>query len=104
MAERLYRTQILLEPVQHRALREMAEREGRSVSDVVREMIRRELDRTDDRDAAQRRLAALEKIQRDGDEMVARRGGNPWRVDVAELINELREERVADTRRERGGR
>jgi hypothetical protein len=40
MAERLYRAQILLEPAQHQALKEIARREDRSISDVAREAIR----------------------------------------------------------------
>jgi predicted HicB family RNase H-like nuclease len=44
MAERLHRTQILLEPEQHRALAEIARREGRSLSDVVREMLRQQIE------------------------------------------------------------
>ncbi len=39
MPEKLYRAQILLEPQQHRALVEIAEREGRSISDVARQVI-----------------------------------------------------------------
>ncbi|HKP51093.1 MAG TPA: ribbon-helix-helix protein, CopG family [Chloroflexia bacterium] len=44
MGERLYRTQILLEPEQHKALAELAKREGRSISDVVREILGRDGD------------------------------------------------------------
>ncbi len=43
MAHTLTRTQILLEPEQHRALQEIARREKRSFSDVVREMLDHEL-------------------------------------------------------------
>ena len=39
----LERTQILLEPRQRRALRDKARRAGRSVSDLIREMIERDL-------------------------------------------------------------
>jgi predicted CopG family antitoxin len=39
----MFRTQILLEPEQHHALAEIARREKRSVSDVVREMLRQQL-------------------------------------------------------------
>ena len=35
----MYRTQILLEPEQHRQLSEIALREKRSVSDLIREML-----------------------------------------------------------------
>jgi len=38
-----YRAQILLEPEQHQALAEIALRQNRSLSDLVREMLDREL-------------------------------------------------------------
>jgi len=47
----MYRAQILLEPEQHRILTEIARRENRSLSDVVREMI--------DKQMAERRQTAL---------------------------------------------
>lgn len=37
--EKLQRTQILLEPSQHRSLYELARAEGRSMSDLVREAV-----------------------------------------------------------------
>ena len=48
----MYRTQILLEPEQHRILTEIARQEKRSVSDIIREMV--------DKQVAERRLMALE--------------------------------------------
>lgn len=39
----MYRTQILLEPEQHKILTEIARQENRSVSDVLREMIDRQI-------------------------------------------------------------
>lgn len=39
----LYRTQILLEKSQHETLSEIAQKENRSLSEIVREMIEREL-------------------------------------------------------------
>lgn len=47
----MYRTQILLEPEQHKILTEIARREKRSLSDVVREMV--------DKQIAERKQAAL---------------------------------------------
>jgi len=40
----MYRTQILLEPEQHKALVEIARREKRSLSDVVRQMLDEQLE------------------------------------------------------------
>jgi hypothetical protein len=39
MSERLYRCQILLDPRQHRRLKEIARRDGRSVSALTRQVI-----------------------------------------------------------------
>jgi predicted DNA-binding protein len=57
----LYRAQLLLEAEQHEALAEIAEQEGRSLSDLVREIVRRHLA---ERDRETRTLAALEAIER----------------------------------------
>ena len=40
----MYRTQILLEPEQHTVLVEIAHHEKRSLSDVVREMLQKQLE------------------------------------------------------------
>ena len=62
MRNTLYRAQILLEPEQHDALVEMARQENRSISDVVREILREWL-ATRDRDAqSQRELQALKEL------------------------------------------
>lgn len=97
MAERMVRTQILLEPGQHRALAEIARMEGRSVSDLVRAMIDQQLEqRKQAREAdLKRRLEALERIREHRDAILAERGGQPIDIDVVAMINEMREERDA---------
>ena len=40
----MHRTQILLEQEQHKALTEIAKRENRSLSDLVREMLEKQLE------------------------------------------------------------
>jgi hypothetical protein len=45
MSEKLYRAQLLLERKQHYELRRRAEQEGRSISDVAREVIQIGLDK-----------------------------------------------------------
>ena len=47
----MYRTQILLEPEQHKILTEIARQEKRSLSDILREMV--------DKQIAERRQMAL---------------------------------------------
>lgn len=62
MAQTKYRAQILLEPEQHQALAEVASRENRSISDVVREIIREWLAAQDLEGQRQRELQALEEL------------------------------------------
>jgi hypothetical protein len=91
---RLYRTQILLDPLQHRELGEVARREGRSVSDVVREMIDRQLSqrRQEAVQAQQRRLAALARI-RERWQNRSLQDALETSLDVVSLIERARQER-----------
>jgi hypothetical protein len=57
----LHRAQLLLESEQHQALAEIAEQEGRSISDLVREIVRQHL--AERRQQAQQ-LTALQAIER----------------------------------------
>jgi hypothetical protein len=92
MAERFHRAQILLDPEQHRVIAEIAHQQGRSISEVVREMIASQLQQR--RQSAQaRQLEALERIRQHRTAILARRGGKPLEIDVAEMINAMREER-----------
>lgn len=50
----MQRTQVLLEPEQHQALTEIARRENRSLSDVVREMVKNQLEERRERDGLRR--------------------------------------------------
>ena len=95
MAKRTQRTQLLLEPEQHHALAEIARKEGRSISDVVREMVQRQIEqrRETARVDLERRLEALRRIRRHRDEAIERRGGRQVDLDVATLIRQAREER-----------
>ncbi len=65
MAKRLYRAQLLLRPSQHHRLRELAEREGNSISEVARGVIHRGLEAmTEDEDALRsHQAAALDKLR-----------------------------------------
>src|SRR4051794_38289146 len=87
--------QILLNPEQRQALEKIAAREGRNISDVASEIIQQELEQRQQTDAArmERRLAALEQIRRQREEILARRGGQPIDEDIVELINQMRTER-----------
>ncbi len=92
MGERMYRTQILLEPEQHRSLTEIARRKSRSVSDVVREIIREYLTEKDE--TLRKQMDAFEQIEQHRAEILARNGGKPLDVDVTALLEEIRQERA----------
>jgi len=57
----LHRAQLLLEAEQYQALAEIAEQEGRSISDLVREIVRQHLD---ERHQRAQQLTALQAIER----------------------------------------
>jgi hypothetical protein len=61
----MYRTQILLEPEQHKALAEIARREKRSLSDVVRGMLQKQLEERKKLDLALAAKALLADYQGD---------------------------------------
>jgi hypothetical protein len=57
----LHRAQLLLESEQHQALAEIAEQEGRSISDLVREIVRQHLA---ERHRRAQQVTALQAIER----------------------------------------
>jgi predicted DNA-binding protein len=89
------RTHLLLEPEQHRALRQMAQREGRSVSDLTREIVQEGIEQRQEMYTQEknRRLQALERARQVRQAILAERKGTPLSVDVPRLIEELREDR-----------
>lgn len=98
MAARMQRTQILLEPEQHRALTDLAQAEGRSLSDIVREFIQAQLAlrEHEHKIRRQRQLAGLEQIHVHRQAILTRRAEMPNLPDPADLIEQLRDERDAD--------
>ena len=67
MTKTAYRAQILLEPEQHQALAEIARRQNRSLSDVVREMVDRELADFRKKELAEAAQALLADYKAGGD-------------------------------------
>jgi len=93
MIGKKYRTQILFEPEQHEALKEIAEEQGRSVSDVVREVVQAYIVERSEDAQLQEQLGALAGIRQHHREMLARRDGKSLFVDVGEWLVQMREER-----------
>lgn len=85
-----YRAQILLEPEQHETLQKIAEREGRSLSDVAREVIQigLEVRESDDDIIWQKRQKSLERLNRIREEIREQHG-----IYEGNLIAEVRSER-----------
>ena len=97
MSERLYRAQILIEQGQRKTLAQIARQEGRSMSDVARELIRLGLQaRSNTREMVwRRRDRALARAAQLRAAMRRWRGGQPIDLDPAALIQSIREERDA---------
>jgi hypothetical protein len=91
----MHRAQILLDPLQHKALREIAEREGRSISSIVRDMIQEQLLRLKKEQESQIRhyMAVIDSIRSHKTAMLERRNSRAIAVDIAKLIEENRTER-----------
>ena len=91
MQETKYRAQILLEPQQHAALAEAAQREKRSISDLVREIVSQWLERRDDQQLWDRRMDALDRLTE-----LRERIQQQYGVYEGNLIEEARDERDED--------
>ena len=88
MTQRMHRAQILLYPEQHSALSEIAKREDRSLSDLVREILGEYLvERTEDA-RLQRELEALDELRQIRERIEQRYG-----VYQGDLLAEVRAER-----------
>jgi hypothetical protein len=74
MSKRMYRAQILLEPEQHKVLVEIADRENRSISDVVREILREYFARRQETVRLERELTALKRLHQIREDGIERYG------------------------------
>lgn len=93
----MHRAQILLEPGQHRELQNLANSQGRSISSVVREMITKQLQmyHEEQDNLVSRQMAVIDRIRRHKADLVNRRHGKAFKIDVVRMINENRDERDA---------
>jgi hypothetical protein len=86
MTERMYRAQILLDPKQRRRLEDLAQREGRSISAVTRQVIDAGLDRIEGETALWKKRSIIlsdVRIRRDLQPVIM----------IGDLINDARQER-----------
>ncbi len=91
--KKLYRTQVMLDPDQYRELMELAEKEGKSFSRMVREVLEQYLIQEAKVAAQRRKREALERARRVGDSIRKDHGGRPIEFDADEIIRTMREER-----------
>jgi hypothetical protein len=89
-----YRAQILLEPEQHRTLVELAKREGRSISDLVRESVALYLLERDGEEQLEREMRALDVLTEIRERIQAEQG-----ILSYDPVAEIREGRDRDNER-----
>jgi predicted CopG family antitoxin len=89
------RSQILLTPEQYRDLAEIAEREKRSVQDVIREIIQDGIDQREQQYELdiEARIQTLEAARQVRNLELSDRGGKPLRHNTPAQIEELRKSR-----------
>lgn len=88
--ENLQRVNLMLERRQREALERIARKQGRSVSDLVREYVTQGIE--SENTPQQERLEALENARALTKHILKRRGGKPV-SDAVEIIEKIREER-----------
>jgi metal-responsive CopG/Arc/MetJ family transcriptional regulator len=84
----LYRAQILLEPEQHRTLAQIAEKEGRSISEVVREIVGQYLVEREQETQLQREMQAIDTLTQIRRQIEQKHG-----VYQGDILSEIRAER-----------
>ncbi|MFU8771316.1 MAG: plasmid partition protein ParG [Anaerolineales bacterium] len=90
---KMHRAQILIDPKQHETLAEIAQREGASISELVRQAVQNWLNEHHGEELRRRQLQALTKINQHRQTILDRRGGQPLEVDLEDIIEQIREER-----------
>ncbi len=93
MSERMHRTQILIEPEQHKALSDLAEAERKSISELIREIIRKHLDNQSGEVRWRNRDKTLQRARKLRNSILDERDGKPIDLDMIALMGEIREAR-----------
>ena len=91
---KMHRVQIFLDQELFRALAKIARSEGTSNSEIIRIALKEWLTGCQEQDMLNRRLEDLQVIENHRQEILARRGGEPLDIDVAEVIERMRTERI----------
>ena len=88
---KMHRAQLLLKPAQHQALADIAQKEGRSISDLVREIVDRHLTERDQESRRAQEMQALENLARRRRKIQEEHG-----VYQGDWVEEVRAERDSD--------
>ena len=91
MQQTKYRAQILLEPEQHNALAEVARRENRSISELMREIVDQWLSQQDEQRLWEQRMEALGRLSH-----IRERIQQEYGIYQGDLIEEARADQEED--------
>jgi hypothetical protein len=90
---KMHRAQILLEHDQHQELAQIAQREGTSISEIVRDAVSQWLAERNHDEILRRRMEALERVGQHREVILTRRDGKAIEIDVPTVIEQMREDR-----------
>ena len=93
---KMHRAQILLEPDQHQKLAEIAQREGSSISEIVRTAVQEWLNEREDAEVLRRRLDALAQVDQHRQAIHAMHKGKPLEIDLAATNDQIRGNRDSE--------
>jgi predicted CopG family antitoxin len=96
MTNRMHRTQILIEPDQHKALTNIARKQKRSVSEIIREILGQYLERRSEDVRWQGRMPVLERARELRKAIYEERDGRPIDLDLVEELRKIRQKRDSD--------
>jgi len=89
----MHRTQILIEPEQHEALSDLAKEEQKSISEVVREILREYFEKRSEEARWRNRDKTLRRAQKVRNSILEERDGKPIGLDIVAVMDAMREER-----------
>ena len=93
MSKRMHRTQILIEPEQHKALSELAKVERKSISKIIREILREYFANQSGEARWRNRDKTLQRAKNVRNSILDERDGKPIGLDMIALMDEIREAR-----------
>ena len=93
MSKRMHRTQILIEPEQHQMLSDLAKAEHKSISEMIREILREYFNNQSGEARWRNRDKTLRRARRVRNSILDERNGKPIDLDMIAFMDEIREAR-----------